>query len=192
MSLLQRIDAVILSFFTKISHKFQILTGRTNFFLAKCCLVIMALTIVTKILNFFIPLVNYKKSDLVNLLLNLVWVYWISKDLKNTKTADENILDNERARVPFVIGGNNYFFRLIWLLFVLLFDIPNITLVLAGITAPKIHWLFEILSFGLASSILAFVYFVAVTPLPPGKSKVRQWLESFGKVLKPIPVRSTN
>ena len=31
MNFLERIDALILSFFTKISHKFQRLTGRTNF-----------------------------------------------------------------------------------------------------------------------------------------------------------------
>ncbi|MDP3697218.1 MAG: hypothetical protein Q8R55_04290 [Candidatus Taylorbacteria bacterium] len=56
MNFLQRIDALILSLFTKVSHKFQILTGRTNYFLAHCCLTLVALSVSVTILGFFFPI----------------------------------------------------------------------------------------------------------------------------------------
>ena len=65
MNILERIDALVLSFFAKISHKFQRTTGRTNFFLANICLTAFAMVVVVNIINYWFFVLN-KKSHRAN------------------------------------------------------------------------------------------------------------------------------
>ena len=67
MNFLERIDALILSFFTKISHKFQRLTGKTNFFLANIFLTLLAMFVAENVINFWFPILK-TKTNIVYLL----------------------------------------------------------------------------------------------------------------------------
>lgn len=188
MNFLKRIDDEILSFFTKISHKFQRLTGRTSFFLAKCCLVIMGFSIVVDMGNSIIPLLN-KRTDILLFIIQIVWAYGISKDLNNCTKTENNILDEEKAKVPFELAWPAIG-RLLFGVGVLILGGPEFFGVLIGMTKSKISWVLEIASKNFFPALVAFSYFVTVNPLPPGKSKIREWLGSFGKIPVPIPVRN--
>lgn len=189
MDFLQRIDAKILSFFTKISHKFQIMTGRTNFFLSNIFLTLFALNVTENIINYWFNILT-RKTNIVSLLFSLFFVVLISRDKINLKKADDTLFDSDglSAKPRFSLSSN-HIVRLIMLAFACL-SIISIYLIVIGVPPAKISRVFEIFHEMFPMILVCYYYFIEVTPLPPGKSKIKEWLESFGKVLKPIPVRS--
>ncbi|TSC74567.1 MAG: hypothetical protein G01um101444_253 [Parcubacteria group bacterium Gr01-1014_44] len=84
MNVLEWIDAKILSFFTKISHKFQRLTGRTNFFLANICLTVLAMQVVLRIVNYWFPVITQETTGF-DLLFSFLLACFISSDKKVQK-----------------------------------------------------------------------------------------------------------
>src|SRR3989344_4591652 len=106
MNIFERIDALILSFFTKISHRFQRLTGRTNFFLAKITIGLLGLSNIFFILNSFIPILNPPKTNLlIGVVIGGFWIYVISKDWNKLKSAEDRSLSEEQAKTRFILGG---------------------------------------------------------------------------------------
>lgn len=191
MNFLEKLDNKILSFFTKISHKFQLLTGRTNFFLANICLTALALNAVLKIINYLFPILIMRTSGL-DLLVMFLFVYLISNDKQKLKKADETAFDSNGAHSKTRFDLNsNCAWRLIFLVTAIL-TLPVMCLIAVGVEPVKTGRLFEIIGDSFAITITCYFYFTEVIPLPPGKSKVREWLESFDKVLVPIPIRNKN
>lgn len=188
MNVFERIDTKILSLFTKFSHKIQIITGKTNFFLARLVIIIMGISVVFFVLNIFTPLSSTRADPLLGGLAGVFWIYAVSKDWNKLEQAENDSLSEVPAKTRFFIKGEDCFSRILWGFFSILFSRPLVN----GILHPKIHWVIEIILHSFLFMITIYVYLTSVTPLPPGKSKVRQWLESFGQVLKPVPVRSRN
>lgn len=187
MNFLERIDALILSFFTKISHKFQIWTSRTNFFLAKLTISLLELSVILSLLNIFIPLLDPKTNPVTGVTVGGIWIYWISKDWEKLKDAENRSLHEEQAKTSFFIPGQNCFERLAWLI---MFFLLNFKQLINGVLHPKVHWIIELIVWSFLLQVAVYTYFTSITPLPPGRNKVRQWLESF--FLKPAPIRVRN
>src|SRR3989344_5439179 len=80
------IDEKLLQFFTKISHKFQIWTGKTNFFLAKCCIFLGVGTYVLTLANYYIPILKQDSTIFDFFTLPILGWMWYG----GAKEADEN------------------------------------------------------------------------------------------------------
>lgn len=177
MNILERIDESILELFTKFSHWFQRLTGRTNYFLAKICVFLMITSMLFIIINIWVPILSYIPSStarlfepflfLIGMLACILQIYILDKSENNLYEA------SERVRAPSFFEGS-YRWRLVLglmsILFLSLFFLPDSR---KGILIANIFFYCYPLFFWLAS------YFVMVDPLPPGKSKVRQWVENI-------------
>jgi hypothetical protein len=56
------------------------------------------------------------------------------------------------------------------------------------VSPPRTHyWIFESIGRSFWFGVTIFEYFVAVDPLPPGKNKVRQWIEAFRGMRQGLP-----
>ena len=112
----------------------------------------------------------------------LFYIYWIPSDKNRLKQADEAVLDIKDVHSkPNFNLCSNWFTRL-----------AMVALFGCAILIWIFYWpgFLKMINQLFTPSMACYYYFCEVLPLPPGKSKVRQWLESFGKVLKPIPVRN--
>lgn len=180
--ILEPLDERLLAACTRFSHWLQRNFGISNYFVAKIGIAFAGVDGLLDIANYFHRILAFKSSIV---LLFLVCPYtflliWRSKSLTDAETRmlserDQRTLDpllqsSVVLRVMFV-GG----------LVPLLLQLPFIKV---G-NYPALD-VFDHISFPFG---LALYYcFVAVDPLPPGKSRVRQWLDSFSHVL--VPARS--
>jgi hypothetical protein len=82
-----------------------------------------------------------------------------------------------------------YFDRPLWRFLWLNFLVLDISIFLRSGLIHSRYWFLEfVVSVFFSFGLNIFYYFVAVDPLPPGKSKMRVWIESFthGKL---VPVK---
>ncbi len=187
---LKRLDEGILKLFTKFSHWFQRLTGKTNFFLARLCLFPFSIAVASSILNYWFPLLFFK-TDWRGLLFCVLLFFSIMFFVHLTHDA-ETQFDKD----PTVLSRVHLFER----------DSPDRTRLLLALLSPicffaVYKWFIEDPKGSLLLALnvgafpaypSAFYYFVLVTPLPPGKSKVQQWVEGFQasfRKLQPLPTR---
>lgn len=181
--MLKALDRKIIEKLTKFSHWFQKLTGLTCYFFAKLGLFIVLHSLVIRAMNYFSPIITAHSSP-IDILLLFFFGYLSAVEMCALNRAQEN---NTQGQVK--VGGFSRQFRMfLWIflmyeMYFLVFSIRN---------AP--FKLLEILAYvGFPFGTLFFCYFIEVTPLPPGKSKVRQWIEGFFSVqpkLQPIPIKS--
>ena len=115
LQMLEKIDATILSFFTKISHAFQRLTGRTNFFLAKCSIIMAGTSLIVHTVGYWIP-ITYRDPSLLSLFLIGPLLVVFGWDMRNCDRADDRHLSSERTKFPFPSSGH-YWLRLLLLAF---------------------------------------------------------------------------
>lgn len=181
---LDRVDGAILNIFTKISHRFQRLTGKTNFFLAKCCMMLNAIITLMYILNYWFPLLSFK-TPMFSTLVNVAVTALMFRIMNDCDTADNTALCEKKAKVNF--GLFDYpiirLFLFIWLIIV-----PR---ALQGVlSSPQGIPICNILAATSPIWWFMFAYFIVVHPLPPAKSKIQEWSESFAAgFAKPIPIR---
>lgn len=181
---LDRVDGAILKIFTKISHRFQRLTGKTNFFLAKCCMMINAIIILMYILNYWFPLLSFK-TPMFSTLVNVVVTALMFLIMSDCDTANNAALCEKKAKVNF--GLFDYLVTRLFL-FINLFTVP--WEIQHALSVPQGIIVCNILAATSAIWWYMFAYFIAVHPLPPAKSKIREWIESFAAgFAKPIPIR---
>ncbi len=173
---MEKLDKKILSFFTKISHGFQRLTGRTNFFLAKCSLILVAFGVLTGLANYYFP----------NLLAYEAGLYLaIMKILSISVLALWYFPECDKAEAASLCSGTAKFFSSLifnykWRLFGLFLALLEVGISLPlSINSPKGVIFFKVLDDVSSTAFLSFLYFAAVDPLPPCKSKIKKWLESF-------------
>ena len=177
------LDTAILARFTKFSHWFQRLTGRTNFFLARICLMVLALSVLVGIVNFWFPVLTHKTSSL-SLFFNILWTVLISVDNKKIGEADDRAgVDDTPAKMIFFIRCPG-FARVLFILFVFV-GLAGTYGVLIDPKYKAVVRVFEILHNSFGAAIVCYYYLIDVTPLPPGKSKVRQWIEGLFSSLQP-------
>lgn len=172
MNIVETLDSVILKFFTKISHRIQIVTGKTNFFLAKIALCVMIIDLMIVILNYWLSLLE-KQTDLVVFVFEtFALLMYILITMICDQAEQSAQLDNP-TKFPF---EPTPILRLIILfsacILIIPMDIKNVT-TLQGAFIFKFYRLLADIAF------VAYIYLISVHPLPPGKSKIRELIESF-------------
>lgn len=186
MELLEAVDSKLLAFFSKISHRFQKLTGRTNFFLAKMAVCILALSSLTIIADYFLSLAGGLIS-VISAIMTLVSMIEVIFWMGGCDEAENRVYAEERSKYDFGEHIDSIWWRTGSAALSILWVGPT----LLHLASPKGTLPFKIL-FGLyAPAITIFSYFIVVDPLPPGKSKIREWVEAFSAWFRLlVPARS--
>ena len=184
---MEKLDKKILALVTRICHKFQRITGRTNFFLAKLALFLVWMSIAVSTANFWLPLLH-RKTDLFSLFLYVMISIGLLVDLKNCDKAEGQALEESKAKVNFDSLSSSWLWRVLWLVIALwdiAFNLPT------SIGDSKGFLVFKCIYFLFCPGFTAFYYLINVEPLPPAKSKVREWIEAFATGLqKLVPVKN--
>ncbi len=194
MNILERIDALILSLFTKISHKFQIMTGRTNYFLAKVSLTLLGFQTLLAAANYWFPIDNRPTTAYYIISIFFVAVF-ISIDKNNCDKAEKSSFVNQVSVKPKFFWNEVWIFPIIgvvlriFFMVVIIFAIPK-NFGRIFLVNPLKSRVFEALRELTLENLTCYWYLIQVTPLATGQSKIRQWVDSL--FLKPAPVRTRN
>ena len=179
MGIFERIDSSVLAVATRISHWFQRLTGRTNFFLAKIGFALGTLSLMIGLGNYWYEFLDHKETILaIFVFLPLTWLWFIMA--KDCDAAEERALFGaSRTKHPL---SSRTGLRLMCLAFAIL-DVLEIP-----VHIRSKFWILEFLHEDYGIALVIYYYFVSVDPLPPGQSKVGAWLEALrASFLKPAP-----
>lgn len=187
MGFLMWLDERILALFTKFSHWFQRLTGRTNYFLARCCVLISVLAVLLKILNWWFPILTGGTNSIQ--LTAGILVIVISARIIISVDMAEQIVSSGDERKPVTEFESTPLLRILlatmaWLNCGLL--------AFTWLTTPHLKsWALDVFAESNILFVVFGMYFVAVTPLPPGTNKIREWLKEisagFQKIRSPKP-----
>ena len=188
MEWVKRVDGFFLSFFTNISHKFYRLTGYSNFFLAKLAVCVMVASVMVVIFNYWFPgILSYQSSLIQVAICGLISMFCLF-DMVRCDKAEKSTFNNERVRMfhPLYYSPVN---RLLWIFLasLMILAVPFI------IANNKGYLVFKALDLAFAPAFAAFKYFISVDPPSSGKSKIREWCESFSagfRKLAPMKVNS--
>lgn len=188
MNPLKTIDNFILGGFTKFAHAFQILTGKTNFFLAKIGTTMAALEVGIHAVNYFYPTLLGEKTNGLLFILYLWLLSILFRDTLNLDKAEKNAsTSSEKVMIDRITNRGTPAYRLILVFLSLDATIRLVVSLLDKTTAHPIHTFTSPLFF---YGLIIFYYFTAVDPLPPAKSKVRQWFEKLS-LASAKPVEAT-
>ncbi|OGZ46172.1 MAG: hypothetical protein A3C84_04910 [Candidatus Ryanbacteria bacterium RIFCSPHIGHO2_02_FULL_48_12] len=170
----EKVDETLIALFTRLSHRCQQLTGRTNFFLAKTCL---ASTSITPLWCFYMSIVV--RWDPILFLLGIAYssisvIVFI--DMYHLDEEESNLYAGSRARrhIYFSIVETTSAGRASGLLFLAIMTFW------CGYFDSSKMWLVWPLGLCTAS------YFLAVHPLPPGQSKVEKLVEQISAGINKI------
>lgn len=170
------IDNLILSFFTKISHKFYRLTGRTNFFLAKLAICVLVASTMTVIFSYWFPaILGFQPQSLLVALSGIVSVACLVNMVLCDK-AEKSAFSDQRVRIfnPWYYSPLDrvihVFMALICFFLIILY---------LNIDSGKGYFIFKALYSAFLPADVAFKYFISIDPPTPGKSKIREWVEAF-------------
>ena len=179
--LLYNIDCSILRYCTKFSHWTQRTFGITNYAIARLGCGSTAIGVAIDLSNYFNQFLDYRTS----LFLVTADVCWLAvlvyRSFICTK-AEEQTYSGARTKINEILTYDSWWLRLYFLVFFALFvpiDILN------TLTA-KLHFLQFLRGFPFGTGLVIFYYFIAVDPLPPGQSKVKEFIKSLFKSLKPV------
>lgn len=188
MDLIVVVDSFFLSFFTKISHKFCRLTGRTNFFLAKLMVCVTLACTMIMVLGYWLPLFPTKLPVIFVVLAGLLNIKCLI-EMNLCDKAENAALNDERVRI---FNPLNYvpILRILWVYATI---VISWMLIYAFTINSKGIFIAEAVLVSYAPSITAFKYLVSVDPPTPGKSKIREWAESFSAGFrKLVPIKAKN
>ncbi|MDB5194706.1 MAG: hypothetical protein JWN50_720 [Parcubacteria group bacterium] len=165
MKHIRAIDAMVLRFCTKVAHAFQLLTGRTNFFIAKLGVLIASIAVTLGIANYFHPLPHHPKSKLEMIFCILYMPVLISRALGLDEADRARSTSAEKTAIPGITNGSSFGVRATWLYFAL-WDTFSIIYQMQSPVYTIVDALWDVsLSYGL----MIFYYFIAVEPLRPPK-----------------------
>ena len=189
MDTLERIDGRILALFTKFSHWFQCLTGRTNYFLAKISLFLTMTAWGVGALGYWLPILErrFLHDILTPICFLMVLPDYIMRIYLCDKSEESLFQNDERTKykISDPIDGSMGW-RIFWTFAVIL----SIPLSITSVLNNEGVLFFKIINNGFASFVWMASYFLEVDPLPPGKSKIRQWIEDIQagfRKLQPLP-----
>lgn len=180
---LYALDNVILAFFTRISHAFQRLTGRTNFFLAMLAIIVMSISCIVAICDYWVPVLRNHHSNSFDVaingfvLLTFVWHFQFCKMAEERAFSGDQTLLPWRPFASIEKMGLSGFLRV--------FSISSASIVTALFMAYELRYpveelfLFRFLYYMFLPALSMYLYLIAVHPMPPGKSKVQEWIESI-------------
>ena len=181
----KNLDAAILIACTKFSHALQRTLGLTCYFVAKIGVALTAVSVMLDVINYFFPFLAFKTSAILLCVSGLMFMIMVGQSICLAK-AEDRLWSGDGVKpaelMPYVRSGT-------WRVFLVHLFVLNI---LWFWTGPPFHyWLCEFaerIFFPLG--LVVFYYFVAVDPLPPGKSKIRSLIEKLGTIKTPVPVES--
>lgn len=154
--------------FQKFSNFFQKATGKTCFFLARICFILCSALFG---LSFLVFASFHKDGALAALsLISICCFLSIASDIqkKEDGLGSEEHFANEALETLSLFRISIVFFIFIFFLLSTAFKGERT----AGLRVLKISYLF----------MIAGLYFVSCTPLPRGKSRIREWIESLSKL----------
>lgn len=179
----ETIDNWVLHQCTKFSHWLQRNTGLTNFFVVKVGFFLMGLSIFIDLTNYWFPLYGDSRTSLLNLFVFILLLF-IQVQRVNTANKNEERLWQGRTLLKdeFNASWGLVFWRMVFL-----FSFVFSTFVFF-LFYHRLGF-FEILSKqGWFTGLVVTEYFLLVTPLPPGMSKLRKMIEGFANSLRrPVP-----
>ena len=180
MNLLEAIDSWVLLKCTRLSHFLQRNTGLTNFFVAKIGLFMCFLSVLVNIGGYWFPLLDEKPS-LIFIPIQLFLLVWLILILRSCTINEDRLFG---GKLLFHDPVNNWLYRIQFLFLVGIYTVP-------AVHYYKGNFLNVIsVSFFMWGMCMA-LYFMAVTPLPPGMNRLRKAIEKFrGSFQKPVPVSS--
>lgn len=187
--MIEKTDAVILAACTKVSHSLQRATGITNYFIAKIGIVLMAVVVMLDFPNYVFQFLRHKTllSELcLDLILLIIAVY---RSLQLTRAEEALSVGNNVKPAGLIDCTQSVFWRFMWLIWSI------IDAIVVCLTPHGRYWLLDVFDqMGFSVGVAIFYYFVAVNPLSPRKSKIRNWLEKLvrGRTLVPISVTNEN
>lgn len=168
----QQLDDKIRRAATKFAHGLQRATGLTSYFLARIGVLLAAFAIVIETVNYFHQFLLYKTTtfDLCIAGPLIALLGW--RSIIITK-AEESIGSNSKPSILMPYLTESYFWRITWVVFTLM-DI----LISCLIHSPSPVYE-TIRRVGFSSGITIFSYFILIDPLPPGTSKIREWISGL-------------
>ena len=177
--MLSRLDEFTLSKLTKFAHWFQRMTGRTNYFLAKMGVLIILASITLTIVSYVAPTVPQEDRPSL-IIVFLFGIFGIGEVCRMTELdkAERDFLNSTSSNPAKWSFPKEPTHRVFWIF------ACGIT-VLMSITYPRPTTIWtlgrDLFPFG----VVLFRYFVDVNPLPPGKSKVKEFFEAVAAYLSP-------
>ncbi len=185
---LYRVDEWIIAVLERFGHKFQLLTGKTNFFLAKLALMILLLCTLTRM----VIKVSESKGfgteaglDFLTIVMMLTVILWYYDS--EERKAIVRLCDGMKN--PMKIHPVYRTIRIMF--FTLIGSLRLMTILLLGIVWVRkghMHWDLIIHPWYWEASevsIFLWVYFEACDPLPPCSGKIQQLLMKFFAKLQP-------
>lgn len=172
--MIRAVDAAILGICTKFSHALQRAIGLTNYFIAKLGLAMSATDVVVEAINYFHPFLHSKTKWWLLVLYTMLLVEFYLRTLFLTK-AEEHLWSGSCTKPQELKNLCIWWWRVTWL-FWLGLDLSVYTF--SHLRGP--YWFLEfVCQTWFSGGLVIFYYFVAVDPLPPGKSWLRKWIENF-------------
>lgn len=169
--MLEELDKNLLERFTKFCHWFQRMTGRTNFFLAKIVVWLLACSTIVSVVNYYYRvLVN--ETDLLSCVISIILTPLFLRDAYLCDKSEGDSLSTTKAKRRYTA---DFEWLRKYLVFLIIFIVPAMISNLMESHFNPLQFLKEFYFWG----IFLFSYLANVDPLPPGKSKVREFAESL-------------
>lgn len=159
------IDVAVLAACTRASHALQRATGLTNFFVAKVGISLFSIGLIAQILAYWMP--SDRRSDISDLIAALVMLGGAEYYRRHCEANESRLWRGDILLPP------PFVFLVVFRLFSLSFLVTRF--VVFDRPHALLTWLQNLFSLGYAM----FVYFVAILPLPPGQSRVQQFVQGF-------------
>ena len=180
------LDDKVFLFCRKLAHWFQRMTGVTSYLLAKNCVILVLFVWVLNAINFFWPFL-FVPTDLMNMLAIslVVWLHFGNfvqtiRSLSNLHdllyTAGESFFVSRFRK----INASDESPDVASILRISLLSMQVATYFGFFISSKKSTFLFfDLIESSLLLWLVAFWYFVSISPLPPGTTKVGEWIKGF-------------
>lgn len=190
--MIEKIDSAILAGCTRFSHWLQRLTGLTNYFVANVGISLVAISIMIDMANFFHQIFQHRTSLFEVIIDSLLLLSAMHRSFLCTKAQDQLYSNNDAKLAELIPLTAKIGWRL---LFVAASVIDALNIVTAYLAPHRESlWFLDVVGtkFFFSLGLMIFYYFIIVDPLPPGKSKVRQWIEVLRGMpeVMPAPAKS--
>jgi len=166
--MIDRMDAVVNGYCTKFSHALQRATGLTCYFVARIGLGLLALSIISEIINYYFRFLPERTSILTMVLCAIILIACVSRSIAIQKGEDSIGRNVKPAELMRYMDGAGW--RLLWIVF-------SIIDIFAFKPSHPVTSFIQDEAFALGCAL--FYNFIIVTPLPPGQNKVREWIKGL-------------
>jgi len=182
----EKIDSILLAACTRFSHSLQRTTGLTNYFVAKIGVILVSVSMIVNATNYLSQFLYIKTSILTVCFDGGMLLLMVGRSLDIAR-AEDQLWSGRRTKPAELMKYIGLWpCRLLWIMFLSMdvwwfwFRFPLFRYQLLEFADGTF--------FTLGSAI--FYYFIAVDPLPPGRSKIRALIEKFGMAQTPLPAES--